>query len=46
MLISLYLDHVAGQWDGLLLNDYEAVMPFHGEKWGIPYILLPHATVR
>jgi hypothetical protein len=24
---SFYLDHMAKQWDALILNDYEAVMP-------------------
>ena len=33
---SFYLDHMAKQWDALVLNDYEAVMPLTwNKKYGI-----------
>src|SRR5678810_1090309 len=39
---SFYLDHMAGQWDGLVLNDYEAVMPLTwNKKYGIHYLYQP-----
>jgi hypothetical protein len=42
---SLYLDHVAGQWDALILDDYEAVMPLPWrKKWGINYVYPPAFT--
>jgi len=40
-----YLDHMARNWDGLVLNDYEAVMPLTwNEKWGIKYLYQPPLT--
>ncbi len=42
---SFYLDHMAGRWDALVLNDYEAVMPVTWKKkWGIPYLCQPPFT--
>ena len=39
---SWYLDIVCEQWDALVLNDYEAVMPLpKRKKWGIKYIYQP-----
>ena len=39
---SWYLDIVCEQWDALVLNDYEAVMPLpKRKKWGITYIHQP-----
>ncbi|MDP9230430.1 MAG: hypothetical protein M3O67_07145 [Bacteroidota bacterium] len=35
---SFYLDHLAANWHGIVLNDYEAVMPVPWrKKWGIRY---------
>src|SRR3954453_1211553 len=34
----LYLQHVADNWSGLIINDYTAVMPIvWRKKWGIRY---------
>lgn len=39
---SWYLDHMAENWDALVLNDYEAVMPLTwNEKFGIHYLYQP-----
>lgn len=39
---SFYLDAMAKQWDGLVLNDYEAVMPLTwNRKYGIYYLYQP-----
>jgi len=39
---SFYLDHMADEWDALVLNDYEAVMPLPTrKKWNIEYIYQP-----
>ncbi len=39
---SFYLDTMAGKWDALVLNDYEAVMPLtYKRKWGIRYLYQP-----
>src|SRR6478609_9229707 len=39
---SFYLDAIAEQWDALIRNDYEAVMPLvWNEKLGIKYIYQP-----
>jgi hypothetical protein len=39
---SFYLDQMARQWDALVLNDYEAVMPLPwNRKFGISYIYQP-----
>jgi len=40
--LSFYLDHMAKNWDGLVLNDYEAVMPLTWKsKWGLRYLCQP-----
>src|SRR6185369_13826127 len=42
---SFYLDHMAKQWDALVLGDYEAVMPLTwNKKWGIYYLYQPAFT--
>lgn len=42
---SVYLDHMAKQWDALVLNDYEAIMPLTWNmKWGIKYLYQPPLT--
>lgn len=42
---SFYLDRMACDWDALVLNDYEAVMPLPWKKkWGIHYIAHPPLT--
>lgn len=39
---SFYLDNLAQNWDGIILNDYEAVMPLTWKKkWGIRYLYQP-----
>jgi hypothetical protein len=39
---SYYLDAVCTNWDALVLNDYEAVMPLPWrKKWGIKYVYRP-----
>lgn len=39
---SIYLDHMAENWDAIILGDYEAVMPLTWKKkWGIPYLYQP-----
>lgn len=39
---SWYLDHFCTHWDGLVLNDYEAVMPLtRRNKFGIHYLYPP-----
>src|SRR5688572_8760496 len=39
---ATYLDHMADNWDGLVLNNYEAVMPLPWrKKWGVHYIYQP-----
>ena len=39
---SAYLDNMAGEWDALILGDYEAVMPLCcRKKWGIRYLYQP-----
>ncbi len=39
---SWYLDAMADQWDALVLNDYEAVMPLTwNKKYGIHYLFQP-----
>jgi hypothetical protein len=44
---SAYLDCMARQWDALVLNDYEAVMPltWH-KKYGIAYLYQPFLTAQ
>ena len=43
---SYYLDHMTdGQWDALILEDYEAVMPLvWKKKWGVRYCYQPAFT--
>lgn len=44
---SIYLDRMAGDWDALVLNDYEAVMPLPWrKKWGITYLYQPPLTAQ
>jgi hypothetical protein len=39
---SVYLDTMAAHWDGIVLDDYEAVMPLTWKKkWGIQYVYQP-----
>jgi hypothetical protein len=39
---SFYLDAMAANWDAIVLNDYEAVMPLTWKKkWGIAYLYQP-----
>jgi hypothetical protein len=39
---SFYLDHMCAQWDALVLNDYEAVMPIpKRKKLGVQYAYQP-----
>jgi len=38
-----YLDALADNWDALILNDYEAVMPLPWrKKWGFKYLYQPY----
>lgn len=40
---SWYLDAMADEWDALVLNDYEAVMPLtYNKKYGISYLYQPY----
>ena len=42
---SFYLDAMAKNWDGLVLNDYEAVMPLTwNKKYGVSYLYQPPFT--
>jgi len=42
-----YLDKMAGQWDALVLNEYEAVMPLPWrKKWNIHYLYQPFLTAQ
>jgi hypothetical protein len=44
---SFYLDHMAKQWDALVLDDYEAVMPLTwNKKYGIVYLYQPFLTAQ
>jgi hypothetical protein len=44
---SIYLDHLADHWDGLILNDYEAVMPLPWRiKFGLKYCYQPFLTAQ
>ena len=39
---SFYLDHMSANWDALILDDYEVVMPLTWKrKWGIQYLYQP-----
>ncbi|WP_300601161.1 GNAT family N-acetyltransferase [Niabella sp.] len=42
---TFFLDAVAKNWDGLVLNDYEAVMPLvWNQKYGLQYLYQPFFT--
>ena len=42
---SVYLDTMAANWDALVLNDYEAVMPLvWKKKYGVYYLYQPYFT--
>jgi hypothetical protein len=42
---TYYLDAMCSDWDALVLNDYEAVMPLPWrKKWGIKYVYPPAFT--
>ncbi|HET9430171.1 MAG TPA: GNAT family N-acetyltransferase, partial [Chitinophagaceae bacterium] len=44
---SFYLDRMARNWDALVLDDYEAVMPLPwNRKFGISYIYQPYLTAQ
>lgn len=39
---TCFLDHLSDYWDGLIINDYESVMPLPWKKkWGIRYVVQP-----
>ncbi len=45
--MSYYLNNMCSQWDALVLNDYEAVMPLpYRKKWGIYYLYQPFVTAQ
>src|ERR1051325_9907587 len=44
---SFYLDTMAKNWDALVMNDYEAVMPITwNKKYGIYYVYQPAFTAN
>ena len=44
---SFYLDHMSHNWDALVLDDYEAVMPLTwNKKYGIHYLYQPFLTAQ
>ncbi|HWR32693.1 MAG TPA: GNAT family N-acetyltransferase [Chitinophagaceae bacterium] len=44
---SFYLDYMAQNWDALVLNDYEVVMPLTWKKkYGIYYLYQPFLTAQ
>ncbi len=44
---SIYLDHMTWNWDALVLNDYQAVMPLpYKKKWNIKYLYQPFLTAQ
>ncbi len=44
---SFYLNKMSKQWDALILNDYEAVMPLTwNKKYGIHYLYQPFLTAQ
>lgn len=44
---SFYLDHMAHEWDALVMNDYEVVMPLTAKKkYGISYLAQPFLTAQ
>src|SRR5436305_12201107 len=43
---SSFLNSMCRYWDGLVLNDYEAIMPLPwGRKWRVRYIYSPYFVV-
>lgn len=39
---SFYLDHMADDWDALVMGNYEVVMPLpKRKKWGVQYVYQP-----
>ncbi len=44
---AYFLDCVCDQWDGLVLGDYEAVMPLPWRnKWGVHYLYQPYLAAQ
>lgn len=44
---STYLDYMSKQWDGLVLNDYDSVMPLTwNRKYGIAYLYQPFLSAQ
>lgn len=44
---SFYLDHMVGEWDALVLGDYEAVMPLTWKKkYGVHYLYQPFLAAQ
>ena len=44
---SYYLDTMAANWDALVYNDYEFIMPLTWKsKWGIKYLYQPFITAQ
>lgn len=44
---TFYLDAMADNWDALVLNEYEAVMPLPWrKKWGVHYLYQPFLTAQ
>lgn len=44
---SFYLDHLTDNWDSLVLNDYESVMPLPWrKKYGVYYLYQPALTAQ
>ena len=44
---SFYLDNMATHWDGLVINDYEAVFPLPWrKKYGFYYLYPPYLTAQ
>src|SRR5829696_5857665 len=42
-----YLDCMCDQWDALVLNNYESVMPLPWrKKWGVHYLYQPFLTAQ
>jgi hypothetical protein len=42
---SYYLDQMVKEWDALIVNDYETVMPLpRKKKWGFSYLFQPPMT--
>ncbi|MBC7950129.1 MAG: GNAT family N-acetyltransferase [Chitinophagaceae bacterium] len=44
---SFYLDHMSANWDALVLNDYECVMPLTwNKKYGFSYLYQPFLAAQ